>query len=445
MIDPFPRPVFSVLTIGTRVLFRSKKCSSPSLSSFGVCGLCKDERGTIAVMTGLCATAIVGFAALAIDVGSWEVAKRSMQGAADMAAYSAAIAYGKNDGTSITTQAKGVTAALGYVDGQNGVTVSVNQPPTSGAHVGTASAIQVIVQQPQPLYFAGLFLSSNPTVTAGAVAAPSSSGSACMLALSTSANQAINVSGSGSVNAPDCVLVSNSSSSTAINMSGSAVINSACLVAVGHVQTTSSLTETECSTPKTNQTAATNPYASLPVPTASGSCLSVPSGSSITLSPGNYCNGLSVSGNTTATFQPGLYYVNGNFSIQGGATATGTGVTFYISGGQNTAISGGSTVNFTAPTSGTYAGIAFFGDPTTTHGTNNFSGGSGASITGAIYYPTQQVSYTGGTGTGTGCTQLIADTITISGSSAFQNNCSGTGVKNISVNGVSSGTAQIVE
>ena len=397
-------------------------------------------------MTGLCATVIVGFAALAIDVGSWQVAQRSMQGAADMAAYSAAIAYGKSDGTSITTQAKGITAALGYVDGQNGVTVSVNQPPTSGPYARTATAIQVIVQQPQPRYFAGLLLSSNPTVSASAVATTSGSGSACMLALDTSANHAIDVSGLGSINTPNCSVVSNSSSSTAVNMSGSAAINAGCLVAVGRVQTTSSLTETQCSTPKTKAPATANPYASLPVPTPSGSCLSVPGGSSITLSPGYYCNGLTVSGSTTATFQPGLYYVNGNFSIQGGASATGTGVTFYISGGQNTAVSGGSTVNFTAPTTGTYAGVAFFGDPTTTNGTNNFSGGSGFSVTGAIYYPTQEVSYTGGTSTGSGCTQLIADRIAISGASTFASSgCSGTGVKNIAVSGVSSGTAQIVQ
>ena len=57
------------------------------------------------------------------------------------------------NGTSYVTQAKGITAALGFVDGQNGVTVSVNKPPTSGGYTSSATAIEVIVQQPQPRYF----------------------------------------------------------------------------------------------------------------------------------------------------------------------------------------------------------------------------------------------------------------------------------------------------
>jgi Flp pilus assembly protein TadG len=55
----------------------------------GLRNLCNDQRGTIAVMTGLCAAVLAGFTALAIDVASWQVAQRSMQGAADTAAYSA--------------------------------------------------------------------------------------------------------------------------------------------------------------------------------------------------------------------------------------------------------------------------------------------------------------------------------------------------------------------
>src|ERR1700730_17199144 len=97
------RPSMIALATGIRALFRTETCLSRKPLSFW-----NDQRGTIAVMTGLCATAIVGFTALAIDVGSWQVAQRSMQGAADMAAYSAGIAY--NDGTSSVTEAERITA-----------------------------------------------------------------------------------------------------------------------------------------------------------------------------------------------------------------------------------------------------------------------------------------------------------------------------------------------
>jgi hypothetical protein len=416
-----------------------EKRSSPGSFWSALLKFWKDPGGTVAITGGLSITVLFGFTALAVDVASWQVAKRSMQGAADAAAYSAGVASIKNNGIGITTQAKGVAAAQGYVDGQNGVTVTVNRPPTSGSHTSDASAIQVIIQQAQPMFFAGLFLPGRTTAVQAGAVVTNSGGSGCILALSTSANQAIDVSGSGSINAPNCDVTSNSTSSTAINMSGSAAITAACLVAAGDVHTTGGLTETKCATPKVHAAAAVDPYASVPEPTPSGSCLTVPGGNNITLNPGNYCSGLSVSG--TVTFSSGLYYINGNFSIQGGATATGSGVTFYVTGGHNTAISGGSSVNFTAPTTGTYAGIAYFGDRTTTNGNNNFSGGSAVSITGAIYYATQKVSYTGGTNTGNGCTQLIASTITISGPSNFDTSgCSGKGVSTISVaDGTTSG------
>jgi Putative Flp pilus-assembly TadE/G-like len=197
----------------------AKKRFFSSSLSFGLHSLWNDQRGTIAIMTGLGATVLVGFAALAIDVASWQVAQHSMQGAADSAAYSAGVAYNRGDGTSYITQAKGITAAQGYVDGQNGATVAVNQPPTSGSYTGTATAIEVIITQPQPRFLAGLFLSSNPTVTARAVATIGGSG-ACILALDATANQAINVTGSAIVNSPACDIVANSNSASAFNMGG---------------------------------------------------------------------------------------------------------------------------------------------------------------------------------------------------------------------------------
>jgi hypothetical protein len=162
------------------------------------------------------------------------------------------------------------------------------------------------------------------------------------------------------------------------------------------------------------------------------------------LSPGYYNGNVTLNG--TATFLPGLYYINGNFSIQSNAIATGTGVTFYVKGGNDVSIAGGATVNFTAPITGATAGIVYFGDRTTTSGNNHFSGGSNASITGAVYFATQQVSYSGGASTGTGCTQLIGNTIKITGNSTFQTNaCSGTGTSTISVPNVSSGPVAVVE
>ena len=61
-------------------------------------------------------------------------------------------------------------------------------------------------------------------------------------------------------------------------------------------------------------------------------------------------------------------------------------------------------------------------------------GGTGSlNITGAIYFPNNPVSYSGGGGVGgvAQCTQLIAYTITFSGNATLNNNCTGSGVQQI--------------
>jgi Flp pilus assembly protein TadG len=408
---------------------------------------CADQSGTIAVVTGLCATALIGFAALAVDVASWQTAQHSMQGAADSAAYSAGVAYNNIGSTAITTQAKAIAASYGYVDGQNGVTVTVNQPPASGSHTSSSTAVEVIVQQPQPRFLSGLFLGSNPTVNARAVATTASP--ACILALDPTASQAVTFSGGSTFNSPNCDVASNSNSSSSIYMSGSSTVTTPCLVSVGTDSVTSGLTLTKCSSATTGAPASADPYASVPAPTHSGSCLQpVTSGNNLTFSPGYYCgNTLQFSGSQVATFQAGTYYVGGNFKFTGSSTATGTGVTFFIASPNSVDFGGNRTASFTAPTSGTYAGIAFFGDRAGTANNNNiFNGGGNTTITGAIYFPTESVTFSGGSSSGSGdCTQIIADTISVTGNAHFNSACQGDGMTEVEVHSRSAGTVQIVE
>ena len=71
----------------------------------------------------------------------------------------------------------------------------------------------------------------------------------------------------------------------------------------------------------------------------------------------------------------------------------GTGVTIILtsstSGNYATVtIDNGATVTLSAPTSGTTAGIVFFGDRrASATNSNNFGGGAAVNITGAVYFP----------------------------------------------------------
>jgi hypothetical protein len=135
----------------------------------------------------------------------------------------------------------------------------------------------------------------------------------------------------------------------------------------------------------------------------------------------------------------GVYFVNGgSFTVGGGATVTGTNVTIVLtgtSGNYATAnMANGATVTLSAPPSGAMtAGIVFFGDRNApASNQNNFAGGATLNITGAFYFPSQQVIFSNGVVSNSSvCTQLIAGTIQFQGGATFSNNCTGTGARAI--------------
>ena len=140
-------------------------------------GTSSDRRGGVAVMTAVSLTSLLGFAGLGTEATMWYVTKRNMQGAVDAAAFTAATALAAGQGSSgFTSAAKAVTKQYGLIDGTNNVAVTVHNPPSTGSFTATASAVEVSISQPQSMMFAGLFLTSSPSIVARAVARQSGGG-----------------------------------------------------------------------------------------------------------------------------------------------------------------------------------------------------------------------------------------------------------------------------
>jgi Flp pilus assembly protein TadG len=108
----------------------------------------ESREGAVAIHMALIFIPLLGMGALATDIGFVLDKHRQMQLGADAAAYSAAIAKSTNNPT-ITTQANAVAGQAGFVNGANGVTVTVNNPPASGNFAGQAGYVEVIITQPQ--------------------------------------------------------------------------------------------------------------------------------------------------------------------------------------------------------------------------------------------------------------------------------------------------------
>jgi Flp pilus assembly protein TadG len=406
-----------------------------SLGAFG-----QDRNGITAVVTALGATALIGITGLAVDVASWEVTLRKMQGAADQAALAALTVA--NAGGDKTTEAKAVAANSGFVDGQGSVTVSVNQPPSQGSHTANSSALEVIISQPQSLMFTGLFLSTAPTATARAVAL-SSAGSMCVMALDTSGKTAIgsvDLTGKTTVSMPNCDLYNDSPVALSTELTGSSSLGARNIFLSGGYSDAGGATMTASGTMKTYTTPMPDPNAGLTIPSYTG-CTSSEVKNNTIKTPSTsltvYCGGISLNSGTTLSLNPGTYILDqGGLQVNGGATLTGTGVTIILtsSTGSNygsITINGGATVTLTAPTSGATVGtpgVAIWVDKNAPMATSKFNGGSTENIIGSIYTPSQQMEFAGGASTTTGCTQLIGLTVTFTGSSNFGNSCTGTGI-----------------
>lgn len=404
--------------------------------------LIADCRGNVAIVTALAAAMLMGFAGLAVDVGFWLMNQRNMQGAAEQAAYSAAIAAGAGGGANGTTQAKGTSASMGFIDGQSGVAVAVNNPPSQGSYTSNASAWEVIISQPQPLWFTGVFRSTQPTASARAVAVAGSTSDLCVLALDPTASSSASTSGSASMNLA-CGLADNSTSTSGLSLTGSSKIWATSVTLVGSSYNQASAAHLYSSNIQKSQPATADPYASRTVPTY-GSCdhTSFVASTTQTISPGVYCNGFGVGSGANLTLNPGVYIVvGGTLNITSSATITGTDVTFVLTGNSNgyaayttVSISGGATISLAAPTSGSMSGLVFFQDRNApASGVNSITGGDRQLITGALYFPNQTLSYTGNSSlNGVGqCTQLIARILTFTGNSSVKLSCSGAGVSSI--------------
>jgi Flp pilus assembly protein TadG len=400
----------------------------------------RDQSGSYVLVVALMMPVLLGTAGLGTEAVWWLYKHKNMQSAADSGAVSAATA-----GSNIIAQANSVTASYGYVNGANSVAVTVNQPPSSGNYTTASQAVEVIVSQSQPRMLSSLFGSGPVVITARAVAVPNA-GTGCVLGLDPTASSTVSVSGSNNLNLINCNLYSNSNAAPSLNVSGTAKISANQVGVVGTVSGASNITATNGI--KTGMRAVTDPYANV-TPTMPTYCdynNKMQVKGTTALSPGVYCGDVSVNAGATVTLSAGIYYFSGaNLSVAGNATITGTGVTLVFTGsGSNwgtATIGSNANVTLTAPTSGTYQGIVMYGDRKMPVGTAfSLEGGGTQNFGGAIDLPKAALKFSGGNGTTTSCTQIIADTITFTGSSNVQVNCAALGTSAIGVQ-----TAQLAE
>jgi len=250
---------------------------------------------------------------------------------------------------------------------------------------------------------------------------------ACLLALNRTVSGAISFSGAAEFYADECVIHTNSRDAKGLDISNNSRPVASGFCSAGGFSAPDAINPR----PRANCRTMADPLEGLQKPAVdncngngNGKKNSVGSGETATLSPGTFCGGLTIQG--TATLTPGVYVISGGqLSVNAQASLTGTGVTFYFTGSRSGfTINGGASINLAAPTSGTYGGIVIFQDPlAVANGNqtieNTLNGGADTIINGGIYTPNQGIRINGTSGFGQNSRYMpvIADTITVTGSS----------------------------
>lgn len=404
--------------------------------------LARDKRGNIAIMAALTMPVFVGALALGMEPGYWYLTSRNEQDAAD----AAVIAAAANNSDNYATEAKAVAAQYGFVDGEDNVTVAVSSDVTCPS--GATDCYSVTITRDVPLFLTQV-VGYRGDVTVGGTPMKEVQASAvstaslaptdyCLLALASSGAEGIRANGAPFADMTNCNIMSNTSA-TCNGHDLKATIGNA------H-ESNSGCGETENS----NVAAVDDPYSGLadyiPSNTCGGSYPQEPKKKKDAALPssnkwsgtkdlsGNVivCGDLQLTGNVTIDAPDDAVVVieNGQLDTNGYTlqSSSGSGLTVVFSGtntsGYTHAPTGGGTLDFAAPTTGTWKGVAIYQDPNLSSGMDVSAAGNSPTwdITGLVYLPHASVTFSGAVNkasNGHSCFGMVVDNVTINGTGSI--------------------------
>jgi hypothetical protein len=404
---------------------------------------------------------LVGAAGLAADTIQWTLWKRQLQRAADSGAIAGVYTRLKTDTQEAV--AGSVNTDLG-LNQDTGIALSSGYPKIEllADDGDKKKQVKVSLEITQALPFSSMFLSSSPKIRAVATAATvPGADEFCVIALDPSVGATgIEVSGSSTVDIGDCSMMANSKhpSQAASNGANSgnggqgSTVKAKSIAAAGGVQYSKTWNVTDYDP---NSPPIADPHAGVPAPTSADCTKTINGGFD---KESDYKDPI----DRTTMDSPGdVVCITGDVNVKG-ELKLAEGATYVLNGGDltmnsassslscthctiamtdfsNPANTGsikltGGNLNITAPTTGTYKGIALYQDRRATDdGTksqNHINGNNNGSVTGVVYIPNQSVLYNGGGGTDAACLQLVGKRVEFGGNSNIKvaSKCPNTGM-----------------
>jgi Flp pilus assembly protein TadG len=420
--------------------------------------LLADQRGATMLTFGMLAPLAFAAVGLGIDASMWYAQGQRLQATADLAALAGArqLALGSSE-AAVTTAAANAAAQNGFtIDAEHTLDVALE------ARENGTSLVQVVATGRGDRYFSGLVLGDDPVIrrTAQAEFVPPDSGAVCVLGLDPQRQATVEFQGTAVADL-NCGVMSNSVHVASLEVAGTGYLSATRIEAFGGIS--QGANATVIGPQRAGAWPIQDPYSAayrnLQTPAAS-TCTAtgkmVVNKSNAVLTPGRYCNGIRIT-NSNVTFQPGVYILDeGDLEVAGTSSLTGHGVVFILTGSDankigQVKIPGGTTLDLVAPdadaagAAAEYHGVLFYQDARAPSfqgaslRANSVLGGSGDRIEGALYFPSQEVFFTGGMTSSDSCLQIVARKVTMTGNAAVRHGesaCADLGVTPIIRTGV---------
>ena len=362
-----------------------------------------NERGSTTILFGVSLAGLLGFGALAVDLGYAYAVHAKLQIAAEAAALAASqqlpdTAAATN--AALDLASKNVPASYGSIVTAGDVVFGAYDPSTQTFTAGASptNAVRVVASRSAAKgnalarYLAApLGLSAGQAQARSVAYRPTNDPPNCVFVLNSSnSNGAMSVGGSGSFKVPNCgVWVNSSHPSSAAQATGAAkaVAKSFCI--------RGGYSGSFTGTPSTGCAVAADPLSAVAEPAIPGACKGAGDLASSSWSQGRYCGTITPPANVTLS--PGLYYFqSATLNMSFGQKLTGQGVTLFFDANSTIAQSGHSVLNLSAPSSGPQKGIVLFQSRSAlANNVVQLTGGSDFIVDGTVYLPRARLQMDG--------------------------------------------------
>ena len=268
----------------------------------------RGRTGNFALISGLLAPILLGLVGGAIDLYVYASHQTSLQNAAD----GAALASAREAALSGWSVERAQAVATAFVEANVSLSPGAGRSLTTLAKVDTTRRrVSVEIEQDHYGYFVMGYFRSSPQLRVTAVAAQTSGSNVCVIGLNSTEEATIGLNSNAILFAPDCAVYSNSGHTRGMLSLSNAVLTSSLSCSTGGFggspKNFSKKPLTDCPSINDPLVDRVGPPSSVPC-NATNAAYDNYVG---TLSPGIYCGGLVIKGNSDVKLQPGVYIIKG--------------------------------------------------------------------------------------------------------------------------------------